>query len=324
MGTMTVPLLLESLKQDIFAGSTIAKHPLIWMQGHTSGIQQTGIWNSPEFLLYVEKYFKIISWTHLNQEPDLPKFKNSKKEQPIVILEGLFEVKSSFQLATNMLNKVIQNARAVILIGNEASYGTFRQDYHFKLVEDLILNTKTPFIRLPGTPVPLRHLLGTLNHLYLYGIPERDEYQRPQMFYSKTLCESCEYQGDLEKGNFVQFFGEREGCLYLLGCKGRVTKNSCALDHWNETSSWCVKVGSPCSGCSQPDYPKHAGLGMYGQLSSGNSKIRDPIIQNTKAIAKGVFALTTATVAVHAMSQKSGSTLEEQELDAFYSEEDNS
>ena len=45
------------------------------------------------------------------------------------------------------------------------------------------------------------------------------------------------------------------GCLYELGCKGPWTHADCPERQFNTGTSWCVKGGAPCQGCSEPFFP---------------------------------------------------------------------
>ena len=248
-----------------------ARQPIVWVKGQTAGTDSAGLWNLPEFPDFLSRFFKII--THSDLEKNLAAVRESgASSSHILILEGCFT--NNVNEALNALIKdLVVVSRAVILLGNHASYGTLVSDGFMDLERNLLYHVETPFIKLPGTPVHARHLLGTLNHLILYGLPDLDIFRRPQLFYSTTICEKCQYRSDFEAGHFVRYYGEKEGCLYLLGCKGPITKNSCPIEKWNGTSQWCIAAGSPCTGCSEPDFPLHHGLGMFGNLSGNQAGI---------------------------------------------------
>jgi len=56
----------------------------------------------------------------------------------------------------------------------------------------------------------------------------------------------------------VEQFGSREAelgyCLYKVGCKGPVTYANCPIVRFNNDANWCVGAGSPCIGCTEPNY----------------------------------------------------------------------
>ena len=233
-----------------------------------------------------------------------------KAPSPILILDGYF-TQNTDSYHFKQLQELVASARLVILFGNEAAY-SIKHPEGFSNVEERFLNFfNKPSIKLPGNPTPARYLLGTLNHLILYErLPELDEVRRPLMFYSTTICDRCDYRGDFETGNLVQYFGEKEGCLYQLGCKGPTTKNSCPTDKFNESPNWCVSVGSPCTGCSEPDFESHGGLGLYGSLSLGRTGIQSGIIRHSGTIAKAVLGATTIAIGLHALSRKTSPPIE--------------
>jgi hydrogenase small subunit len=59
-------------------------------------------------------------------------------------------------------------------------------------------------------------------------------------------------------GMFVESFddqGAKEGwCLFKMGCKGPMTYNACAITGWNEGTSYPIKSGHPCLGCSEDKF----------------------------------------------------------------------
>jgi len=107
--------------------------------------------------------------------------------------------------------------------------------------------------RCPGHPDSLVLSLASL----LKGIvPELDEYNRPTMFYGKNMHdELCTYRPYFDRGIFTEFGQSEVGCRFKVGCKGPITSVDCASRKWNDGSSYCVEVGAPCVGCSEPDFP---------------------------------------------------------------------
>ncbi|GAB4259844.1 MAG: hydrogenase small subunit [Deferrisomatales bacterium] len=120
-------------------------------------------------------------------------------------------------------------------------------------------------IRLPSCPGRPHHLVGTLAHLKLYGMPELDELRRPKMFFSLTNHDNCERRPFFERGDYAHHFGEHK-CMYLLGCKGPITHNDCSQHQWNSRVNWPVRGGSPCVGCAHPLFGGPRGNALYEQL----------------------------------------------------------
>ena len=114
--------------------------------------------------------------------------------------------------------------------------------------------TAKPIINIPGCPAHPDWMSGTLVHLILYGMPELDSYNRPKMFFGRTIHDQCQRRQQFEDGIFAGFPGER-GCLYKVGCKGPVTHADCPTREWNHYVNWPVKAGAPCIGCASPHFP---------------------------------------------------------------------
>ena len=115
---------------------------------------------------------------------------------------------------------------------------------------------ETPVVNVPGCPVHPDWLVGTISVIMFSGLDnlEVDKLGRPTLFYGQLIHESCPRRADFDKGKFAEKLGE-PGCLYKLGCKGHYTSADCPLRQWNNGVSWCVKAGSPCLGCVEPEFP---------------------------------------------------------------------
>jgi len=114
--------------------------------------------------------------------------------------------------------------------------------------------TNKPVINVPGCPSHPDWMTGIFTHLVLYGMPELDSYNRPKLFFGRTIHDQCQRRQQFEDGIFAQFPGE-SGCLYKVGCKGPVTHADCPSREWNHYVNWPVKAGSPCIGCTSPHFP---------------------------------------------------------------------
>jgi len=113
-----------------------------------------------------------------------------------------------------------------------------------------------PVINVPGCPAHPDWLSKTLGAVLL-GMGEYvelDQYQRPKLFYQTVSHWGCPHNEYFEYGFGRPAFGEK-GCLYrYLGCKGPDTHADCNQRLWNRQSSK-QRVGSPCLGCTEPDFP---------------------------------------------------------------------
>jgi hydrogenase small subunit len=113
-----------------------------------------------------------------------------------------------------------------------------------------------PLINIPGCPPHPDWFVGTVASILLNGLPSADDLDadlRPKAFYGKLIHENCPRRAYFDEGKFAQKFGQ-EGCLYELGCKGPITYADCPTRHWNSGTNWVIGAGSPCLGCTQPEF----------------------------------------------------------------------
>ena len=80
---------------------------------------------------------------------------------------------------------------------------------------------------------------------------------RPLEFFSTKIHPRCQY---FEGWDEVNSLGQ-DGCLRRLGCKGPRTRADCPTRKSNAPGpgqtgiNWCIGAGSPCFGCTEPDFP---------------------------------------------------------------------
>ena len=265
--------------------------PLLWFNeggDHHNFLAQLGL-RMPGLLERM-----AADWNLVRFDPLLPEAPPPTPERfptaPILILESL-PVPEALGDEGNFAGQWIGKAKAVILLGTDACFGGLRWGpERAQAVERRCAASRTPLLRLPGIPVPPHHLVGTLGHLELLGFPQMDRFNRPLLYYGETVCKRCERRGELENGLFAETFAE-PGCLLELGCKGPITHNSCSVHRWNGGTNWCVGAGGPCTGCAEPGYPDHAGLGLYGRLPDDRMAMRSPFLSHIRAIGWSLLAL---------------------------------
>jgi hydrogenase small subunit len=156
------------------------------------------------------------------------------------------------------LTQAAANAVAVVAVGACATFGGIPAAGPTGAVGvDKLIKDK-PVINLPGCPVNPRWLYGTVMHYLLFQeIPELDAYRRPMVFFDKLLHDNCPRRGRYERGEFLTDWNsdeQRDWCLLLMGCKGPKTYTDCAQGLWNDGVNFCLNAGSPCSGCTQPEF----------------------------------------------------------------------
>lgn len=219
------------------------------------------------------------------------------KNAPVVILERIPANETLPDGSPHPVIGLLKEAKVAIMLGTEACYGGFITPVgDISRVEGWCRQSKTPFIKLPGVPPPPHHLVGTLAYLEYFGFPALDTHHRPMMYYGQTVCEHCERRGDLDAGRFAEAPGD-VGCLLMQGCKGLVTHNSCSKSRWNDKESWCVSSGGPCTGCSEPGFPDHGGLGLYGRLPADQRGPRSWVWENLEELGYALMALVGTGVA---------------------------
>jgi len=173
------------------------------------------------------------------------------------------------------------NARATAILGFDADTGIDTATWNS-------LMSKT--ICVSGCPPHPDWIVGTIVYFLTYGEPPlMDKYHRPLDFYGQYQCTNCLWKtnkldssvvdikdqvqfttwprgGALTTGNSPKLFKKKynslyEGCIGVLGCKGRKTKADCSYRRWNSDAKdgngvgWCVQTRAGCHGCTDPRFP---------------------------------------------------------------------
>ena len=116
-------------------------------------------------------------------------------------------------------------------------------------------------IRVPGCPPHPDWMTGTLLHLILNGMPRLDEYDRPILYYGRTVHDLCERRLDYRSGRFARHWGD-EGCLYRLGCLGMDSNCDIPERKWQGVNS-CTGCGGGCIGCTEDVFPDYGTRGLF-------------------------------------------------------------
>jgi hydrogenase small subunit len=154
-----------------------------------------------------------------------------------------------------------KNALLVVALGSCAAYGGIPSaspnPAGCQGVGEVFRKAKieVPLVNLPGCPPHPDWFMGSVAAVLLGQSLDLDEVGRPKLFYGSLIHENCPRRADFDKGKFASQAGE-EGCLYQAGCKGHYTYADCSLRGWNNGLNWCVKAGSPCLGCVEPEFPQ--------------------------------------------------------------------
>jgi hydrogenase small subunit len=114
-------------------------------------------------------------------------------------------------------------------------------------------------VNLPGCPMNVQNLTATIVHLLTFGeLPAADSRGRPLFAYGQLIHDQCERRAHFDQGEYVLAWGDegsRKGwCLYKMGCKGPETYANCPTARFNDGTSWPVKSGHGCVGCTMPAF----------------------------------------------------------------------
>lgn len=221
----------------------------------------------------------------------------------VLVIEGSIPTERGMtniggQAAETILREAAEGARAIIPVGNCATFGGIPaakpNPTGAKGVWDLIEGKD--IINVPGCPPIPEVMTNTIAHILILGeLPELDALKRPKAFYAQTVHDRCSRRGFYEAGKFAETFGDegyKKGyCLYKLGCKGPTTYNACATIKWNGGTSWPVEAGHPCLGCSEPNFWDNGGF-YQGQSSLIDAPGLLPIagVAAAGAVAGGALA----------------------------------
>lgn len=198
-----------------------------------------------------------------------------------------------------------KNADVVVAAGACASYGGIPAAGITGAAGAQVVVKDKPVINLPGCPVKPTWILGTvLYYLTFKEAPPLDDIKRPVAYFKRFLQhDSCPRRGHYDKGEFLVDWNDpntNDWCLFHKGCKGPVTYADCPRIWWNDGVNYCIRAGSPCAGCTQPEF--YAG---FTPLYAREENIPHPALSDLSAasVAKGITAITAAGVVVHAVGR---------------------
>lgn len=198
------------------------------------------------------------------------------------------------------LKHCAEHALAVVAIGSCAAFGGLPaakpNPTGAVSVKDII--TDKPVINISGCPPIPEAMTGTLAHVLTFGtLPDLDPHGRPLAFFGNSIHDRCYRRSFYDKGLFAKSFddeGARKGwCLYEVGCKGPVTYNACSTLQWNGATSWPVKSGHGCLGCSEPDFWDRGSF--YKPLPAATAGLTAPLLAGgAVGAAAGAYAARAA------------------------------
>ncbi len=114
-------------------------------------------------------------------------------------------------------------------------------------------------VALPGCPLNVDNLAATIVHYLTFKrLPPIDGRGRPLFAYGGLIHNQCERRAAFEFGQFVTSWGDEGAqkgwCLYKMGCKGPEVFANCPTQQYAEGTSWAVRAGHGCIGCTMPGF----------------------------------------------------------------------
>jgi len=180
------------------------------------------------------------------------------------------------------IDRLAKHAAAIICAGTCASFGGIpsgdpNPTGAMGAMEYLGKNWKStlgiPIINVPGCPSHGEHLAEVLAYAVLavrdfLPLPELDAQNRPTFIFGHTAHENCPRAGLFADGKNSHEFGEPY-CMGLLGCKGPISHCDVPRRGFIEGVGGCPTVGSPCIGCTEPEFPDAPLSPFLGKAPAG-------------------------------------------------------
>jgi len=264
------------------------KYPVIWLQGAGSTGCSVSVLNAVSPGIDNLLLDELVPGQQLNLmfhatimggqgEPIIKVLKGTEKDTKggyILVVEGAIPTAdngiygsigqegSKHLTVMQAVEELGKSALLTIAVGTCAAFGGIPaakpNPTECKGVKDVFANKgiDTLVVNLPGCPLHPEWFTGTISVVMFSGLGavKLDQLSRPTLFYGKLIHENCPRRADFDKGKFAEKLSD-PGCLYQLGCKGHYTYADCPLRQWNNGVNWCVKAGSPCLGCVEPEFP---------------------------------------------------------------------
>ena len=246
------------------------KLTVVWFQaitcnGNTHSLLSA---NASRLELFFDS-FNLIYHPSLTIDKTLDDILNLNEQIDFLLIEGAITSNEKFfsisnDTTFNLLNKLALKSKYIIAVGSCASNGGMHAKFtqnddicgiNDSIKEQTINKLEHSIINLTGCPVHPEWILQTLFTLKNYGKMQLDEQKRPKELYSTLAHHGCT-RNEYFEWKVEGSFGKKEGCLfYDQGCRGPMTHSSCNKILWNDISSK-TRVGMPCIGCTESDFPR--------------------------------------------------------------------
>ena len=243
------------------------KLKLLWLQSLTCNGNSHSFFNHSDLFSILSR-FELIYFPLIETKHSLQDVLERKVSCDILIIEG--SIKNSLEKNGVDIKELIEHyaleAKHIITAGTCATFGGMFKDFDSENINGFAFNRDEPIdnfskykskiISLPGCPIHPKWLSFVLLMIANGKKIALDSKNRPQELYNITVHTGCVRNEYFEWKIDTHGFGHKEGCsFYENGCQGPYTRGSCNKILWNDISSKTV-VGTPCFGCTEPDFPK--------------------------------------------------------------------
>lgn len=247
------------------------KSSIIWLQGLTCNGNSHSFFNY-QYMQSFTASFDMLYHPLLVGDTSFEAILHSDEKFDFLILEGALSkdallIQKFGHPFSEVLDVLASRATYIICAGSCASFGgIFRLRDESKITGALFSgkhkggywDKKDNVVNIPGCPIHPQWLVDTLFLLRKGQKVALDEFLRPKEVFSYLVHHGCLRNEYFEWKVDSKRLGEKEGCLfYEYGCQGPITHANCNKILWNTVSSK-TRVGSPCIGCTEFDFPKMA------------------------------------------------------------------
>jgi hydrogenase small subunit len=245
------------------------KLKLLWLQGLTCNGNTHSFLNLASLSILLSK-FEILHFPAMQAMYTFEVISELKLSCDVLIFEGTYDplMKRNDVFVKDILQHYAKEAKYIIAAGSCASFGgMFKASapernsgilFNEKNKSGPLIEYKEKIINLSGCPIHPEWMGFTLSMIVNNQKILLDELHRPLELYSSLAHHGCSRNEYFEWKVDAKGFGLKEGCLfYEQGCRAPMTHSSCNKILWNEVSSK-TRIGTPCFGCTEPDFPRSA------------------------------------------------------------------
>ncbi len=300
LGTAAVYDLFTADLRRLFAQAADGQTHVAWLQGASDsgctvsllqGVNPDLVDVITQFRLAIDFHPTIMLPSGEDAMDVLQSMKRGRFPLDVLVIEGavprgynctLGEQKKGPIPFESWVRSLGKKARYIVAIGTCAAYGGIPAAAPNPTGARGVTQVISPrnVINIPGCPPHPDWIVLTLATVLSGRMPALDRHRRPVAFFDEDLHDDCPFEDDYEDDRFASQFGA-SGCLYKLGCKGKVTHGDCQRRLWNNKTNACIAgprqgrtrlyhAGAPCIGCTEPGFPDPPFSPFFVPLAGGN------------------------------------------------------